>query len=213
MRSAGVNSGEEKAESEAMKPLRVAFLGRLDPAKGVGILVHALKAIPEAKITLDIYGIAQGDGGEDFAAGLRTLAEVDSRIMFRPPIPASQVVEALCGHDLLAVPSQGLETGPLVVLEAFAARVPVLGSRLGGIAELVRDGVNGLLVEAANATAWAAALLHLCETPELMARLRAGISPPRTMATVAEEMAVLYGKLLSASDSRPNPAKLAHEPH
>ena len=48
--------------------------------------------------------------------------------------------------DVLAVPSQWLETGPLVVLEAFAAGTPVIGSDLGGIRELVSDGRDGLLV-------------------------------------------------------------------
>ncbi len=95
-------------------------------------------------------------------------------------------------YDLLVVPSQWLETGPLVVLEAFAAGIPVLGSRLGGIAELVKDGENGILVEADSVAAWAAALNRLSRESELLRRLRSGVRPPRTMADVAEEMLALY---------------------
>ncbi len=71
-------------------------------------------------------------------------------------------------YDVLAVPSQWLETGPLVVMEAFAAGVPVLGSNLGGIGELVTSGVDGLLVEPASIVAWRTALEALCRDRELL---------------------------------------------
>jgi glycosyltransferase involved in cell wall biosynthesis len=85
----------------------------------------------------------------------------------------------------------------MVVLEAFAAGVPVLGSRLGGIAELVRDGVDGVLVEAADVNAWSAALRRLATQPEVLSRLRKGVQPPHTMDAVAAEMAALYRRLLA----------------
>ncbi|MDP9171223.1 MAG: glycosyltransferase, partial [Acidobacteriota bacterium] len=101
-------------------------------------------------------------------------------------------------YDLLAVPSQWLETGPLVVLEAFAAGTPVLGSDLGGIAELVRDGVDGVLVKpAGSVAAWAQAMRRLCGQPELLIRLRAGIRPPRHTREVALEMMPVYRNALA----------------
>lgn len=177
-------------------PLRVAFLGRLDPTKGVDLLLRAVRAVPELKLEVDIYGIAQGESGRRFEGWLRELAAGDDRIRFHPPVPAARVVESLRNYDMLAVPSQWLETGPMVVLEAFAAGVPVVGSRLGGIAELVRDDVDGLLVAAADVGAWRAALLRLSADPELGDRLRGNIRSPRTMRTVAAEMAALYQRLL-----------------
>ncbi len=197
-------SGKGKAERDgAARSLRVAFLGRLDPTKGVEILLRAVKGIPAAKLTLDLYGIAQGEGGERFARSLRTLAEGDQRITFRPPVPADEVVSTLRGYDVLAVPSQWLESGPMVVLEAFAAGVPVVGSRLGGIAELVRHEVDGLLVEPADMAAWAEILRRVCAEAELLPRLREGIRAPRTMDTVAAEMAELYGRLLARTRTSP----------
>jgi len=85
------------------------------------------------------------------------------------------------------------------VLEAFAAGVPVLGSRLGGIAELVREDVDGILVEPASVAGWTAALRTLATEPDRLARLRTGIRPPRTMTTAAAEMAALYRRLLEKS--------------
>ncbi len=177
--------------------LRVAFLGRLDPTKGVDVLLRALKGVSELKLVLDIYGIVQGEGGERFRRTLQALAAGDSRISFHPPLAASEVVSALGSYDVLAVPSQWLESGPMVVLEAFAAGVPVIGSRLGGIAELVRDGVDGLLVEPANVMAWTETWRRVCTEADLLPRLRAGVRAPRTIEAVAGEMANLYDQLLT----------------
>jgi glycosyltransferase involved in cell wall biosynthesis len=105
-------------------------------------------------------------------------------------------------YDLLAVPSTGLETGPLAVLEAFAAGVPVLGSRLGGIPELVRDGIDGVLVSPDDPTAWATALRQLATEPGLLSRLRAGIRPPRTMKNVAEDMLEIYSRVSRCTNTQ-----------
>lgn len=181
------------------KVFRVAFLGRLDPTKGVDVLVRAVRAAADLRIAVDIFGVAQGAAGGRYAEQLRAMAADDARITFQAPVPASEVVARLRDYDLLAVPSQWLETGPLVVLEAFAAGVPVLGSRLGGIAELVREDVDGILVEPASVAAWTAALRTLATEPDRLACLRTGIRPPRTMTTVAAEMAALYRRLLEKS--------------
>lgn len=177
--------------------LRVAFLGRLDPTKGVDILLRAMRAMPEAQVAVDIYGIAQGEAGRAYEAKLRAMGKADTRITFHNPVPAGRVVETLRAYDVLAVPSQWLETGPMVVLEAFAAGVPVLGSQLGGIAELVRDEVDGLLVPSADVGAWSMALRRLQAEPELLPRLQRSIQPPRTMHAAAAEMAALYHRLLA----------------
>ena len=118
----------------ASGPLRIAFLGRLDAAKGVHILIEALRAIPDAEVLLDIYGVAQGTAGSAYRDRMLKLAYRDSRITFCDPLSNDEVVERLQDYDALAVPSQWLETGPIVVLEAFAAGIPVIGSDLGGIA-------------------------------------------------------------------------------
>jgi glycosyltransferase involved in cell wall biosynthesis len=91
------------------------------------------------------------------------------------------------------VPSQWLETGPLVVMEAFDAGIPVIGSALGGISELVRDGVDGLLITPPTSTdAWRDILIDVCQNPDLIVRLRKGIRRQRHMSRVATEMTDIY---------------------
>jgi glycosyltransferase involved in cell wall biosynthesis len=103
----------------------------------------------------------------------------------------------MAGYDLIAVPSRWLESGPLVVLEAFAAGVPVLGACLGGVAELVRDGVDGVLVAPDDAPAWAAAIESLAADRPRIVALRQGIAAPRTMDAAASDMAALYDRMLT----------------
>jgi glycosyltransferase involved in cell wall biosynthesis len=82
------------------------------------------------------------------------------------------------------------------VLESFAARTPVLGARLGGISELVTNGVDGVLVPPDDPAAWSSAIAEFAANPERIRQLRAGVRPPRVMDDVAREMAALYRTML-----------------
>jgi glycosyltransferase involved in cell wall biosynthesis len=178
------------------RPLRLVYFGRLDPTKGVHILIEAMRLGSDLPVTLDVYGTAQGESGAAYAARLKKLAGEDQRVQFCSPVAAGQVVRTLREYDVLAVPSQCLETGPLVVLEAFAAGIPVIGANLGGIAELVNEGVNGFLVNAGETEAWYRALKELCADSGALAKLHRSISVPPTMSSVAQTMIRLYQRLL-----------------
>jgi glycosyltransferase involved in cell wall biosynthesis len=184
------------------RPLRVAFLGRLDPIKGTDLLIQAVLGIPDAPLQLDVFGIRQEASDGAYVCRVEALAARDPRIRLLAPLPSTKVVGLLRNYHLLAVPSRCLETGPLVVLEAFAAGIPVVGSDLGGIAELVRHGVNGLLVKPNSVHDWRRALVRLSEDRELLGRLRCGVRPPRSMEEVAGEMLDLYRALCATEPPR-----------
>ncbi|MDB9375005.1 glycosyltransferase [Nodularia sphaerocarpa] len=177
-------------------PLRLVFFGRLDPTKGVEILIQAFMTNPQLNATLDIYGISQSTSTNDYQQKIHNLSQTDDRINLKIPVSAAKVVQTMKQYDLLAVPSQWLETGPMVVLEAFAAGVPVIGSNLGGIAELVEHNVNGVLVESSSINAWGKELQQLCDNRDKLDRLKYGISPPQMMAVVAEGMKLIYSNVL-----------------
>ncbi len=126
-------------------PVKLVFLGRLESIKGIHLIIQALQKDKNLPISLDIYGIVQSS--DAYQHQLLRLINHDPRIQLKQRLFTDQVIETLQKYDFLVVPSQWLETGPLVVLEAFAAGIPVLGSALGGIKELVKDQENGLLVE------------------------------------------------------------------
>ncbi len=187
---------ETSGRTRSSSPLQIAFLGRMDATKGAHILIQALRRLPQLPVHLDIYGIVQGEAGALYRQRLNGLAAGDARIEFHDPIPPAEVVSRLRQYDVLAVPSQLLETGPMVALEAFAAGIPVIGSDLGGISELVEDGISGLLVEPQSIEGWTDALRSLCEDRDLLPRLRSGVRPPRSMSLVAKEMSELYATVL-----------------
>jgi len=181
--------------------LRLAFFGRLDRTKGVDTVIHAIRSMPNERVLLDIYGVAADGMAGRYEEELHGLAARDARIRFKEPVTSAAVSRTMAGYDALVVPSRFLETGPLVVYEAFAAGIPVIGSRHGGIAELVHDSVDGLLVEPESIDGWCAAIRSLTREPQLLARLRSGVKAPRTMETVAREMANLYRELMSPSET------------
>jgi glycosyltransferase involved in cell wall biosynthesis len=119
----------------------------------------------------------------------------DARVRFRRPLEHSDVVSTLSRYDATLVPSQWLETGPLVVLESFGAGTPVIGSQLGGIEELVRNGWDGILVRHDDVSAWSDLFSRLVKSPSVLDELRANVAPPRTMDDVATDMAALYESL------------------
>ena len=103
--------------------------------------------------------------------------------------------------DILAIPSIWLETGPYVLLEAFAESTPVLGSNLGGIAELVTDGIDGKLVKPNDVSEWTESIKDLSEHKELISKYRAGIGVVRSSLDVASDMSKVYDKALKLLDN------------
>jgi glycosyltransferase involved in cell wall biosynthesis len=199
------------ADRTASTRLRVVHLGRIDPVKGTGLLIRALRALPDAPINLDIYGIVQHESDRPLQEQLRELTGGDARIRLHAPLPYGDVIGTLRQYDLIAVPSQWMETGPLVVLEAFAAGVPVLASSLGGLTDKIRDGVDGVLVRPFDSVdAWRAALDRLSRAPELVTTLTQGVTAPRLMGEVAGEMAAVYRSLTENRDDEPARHRIAH---
>jgi glycosyltransferase involved in cell wall biosynthesis len=177
------------------RPLKLVILGRLDVGKGIDLVVESILDHPELPVTLDIFGVFQDKIGNKYADGIASICKTDDRISLRPAIPASDVIRLLHSYDVLAVPSRLMETGPLVVLEAFAAGIPVIASKLGGICEIVRDGIDGILVDATSEE-WSMALWAVVNDPVCLRRMSGQIKFPRTMRDVAEDMVEVYRGLL-----------------
>jgi glycosyltransferase involved in cell wall biosynthesis len=192
------------SERTAADRLRMAYVGRLHPTKGLHVALGALRAELDLPVALDVFGIVQDADGNQYLDALRALSRDDPRVQFHAPIGTDDVVPALAGYDCTIVPSQWLETGPLTVLESFAAGVPVVGSNLGGIAELVTHDRDGWLVPHADQHAWRTAFRRLAADRSLIDRLRAGVRPPRSTDDVARDMLSVYEAVVA----RPSASKV-----
>jgi glycosyltransferase involved in cell wall biosynthesis len=190
------NALSSSSTSEGSERVRLAFLGRLDPTKGVHVLIDALKLIPTLNVSLHVYGVVQNRANAAYREKMLALSCGDPRIAFQDPLRPEEIVPRLRQYDFLVIPSQWIETGPLVALEAFAAGIPVIGWNVGGISETVRHGVDGYLIEPGPIEHWAEALRRVTEDAKLRAQLKAGVRPPRSSVDVAREMLALYSSLL-----------------
>src|SRR5581483_9427331 len=119
------------------------FLGRLAREKGLGDLLAAWRTI-EAPL------VVAGDGPQR----LELEAAAPRNFGFRGSVSPDEVPGLLRGARALVVPSRWYEGAPRVVIEAYAAGVPVIASRLGGLAQTVDDGVSGVLVAPGDAGGW-----------------------------------------------------------
>jgi glycosyltransferase involved in cell wall biosynthesis len=134
----------------------VGFVGRIEPRKGVLDLIAAAPAIragsPGAEVV--IVGDDPWDAFPDYLAQVRAARDVLH-------VPWHENAPGLMRHlDVLVVPSHQEPFGT-VISEAMAVGTPVVATRVGGLAEVVEDGVTGLLVEPGEPDALAAAVLEV----------------------------------------------------
>jgi glycosyltransferase involved in cell wall biosynthesis len=184
-------------ERPTAPPVTVGYLGRFDPIKGVHDLVAAVAGLPAGvPVRLELRGPVRTPAERAVVAELEGLAAGDPRITFAPAMPPEAVLPVLAGYDLLACPSLCHEGGPTVAIEAHAVGTPVLGSRIGGLAELVTDGVDGRLVPPGDRAALVAALREVAEDPAgTVDRWRRDLPAARTMDEVTADYLALYRTL------------------
>jgi glycosyltransferase involved in cell wall biosynthesis len=178
--------------SRSGRPVRFACIGGLTWQKGVHVLVDAFNRL-KGRAELWIAGDASAD--PTYAGNLRAAAS--DGVRFLGPLSRRQVWECLAQVDALIVPSLWYEAFSLIVHEAFAAGVPVVASRLGALAEVVRDGVDGVLVLPGDTDAWRGALQRLVDDPASLNRLRVGVRPPLSMAQHVQCLSDIYKRVVA----------------
>lgn len=191
----GVNPpGRQPREREVDRPVRFAYIGGLSWQKGVRTLVDAFRHL-RGRTELWIAGDETFD--PQYAARLR--AEATPNVRFLGKLSREDVWRTLARVDAVAVPSLWYETFSFVVSEAFAAGVPVVASRLGPLADRVRDGVDGLLVPPNDVSAWRDALQRLVDAPDVLKRLRANVRPPMTLDEHVDRIESVYRAVIAAA--------------
>jgi len=158
---------EELNRGKGQDGLRVVCIGRLVKEKGFEHAIEAVKMLNSSKISLEIYG----DG--NYKKDLQELCAHDKRIIFHGNV--STIPEVLRSADLLLLPSYQ-EAFPFVILEAFLYETLVVATRVGGIPEMLEDGVNGLLVPPKNSEAIAHILRRILDDPQAYKALRSAAS-------------------------------------
>jgi glycosyltransferase involved in cell wall biosynthesis len=181
---------------EEIDGIRLGYAGQIHPQKGVHLLIEAFKSLPHDKnVTLRIFG----NLGQipDYTRQLYEKADSDPRIEFVGVLPSEQIAEEMKKNvDVLVVPSMWYENTPVVILEAFAAKTPVVATDLGGISQVVHHEENGLLFGLGDAQDLARQLKRLVEEPELLRRYSENIGNVRTVEDNVDEVLELYERLV-----------------
>jgi glycosyltransferase involved in cell wall biosynthesis len=192
--------GSPRTRPAASPPVRFGFVGRLHPLKGIYELADAVRRIDSSvEFVLEIRGPAETATDRTTLAELRRRVGGDRRVRFANAIAPEAVVRELAALDVLCCPSTTFENGPTVAIEAMAAGTPIIGSRVGNLAEIVTDGVNGRLVPPGDVPALAAAIAQAAADPSAIDRWRAALSPVRTMDDVAADYEAMYADLVPAA--------------
>lgn len=163
----------------------LVFAGRLVSQKSIDVALRALTQTDGVALVL------AGEGGE--ADRLRALARelgLGGRVRFLGAQPRATVFELLAAADA-ALLSSSWENFPHMVVEALAVGTPVISTDVGGVGEIVRDDVNGLLVEIGDVDGLAAAIRRYLGDDELQTRLRAATGE----SISAFEPDAIYGRL------------------
>jgi len=186
---------------------RFGFLGRLSPEKGVDVLLEAVRRTKEAKFEIEFvsatFAAPRRSAEEERVVDmLKAAAAADPRLRLRGSVPETDLGDILATWDALVVPSLWLESGPQVIYEALSIKTPVIGSRRGGIAELIRHGENGFLFTPGDAQELAGLLERFAADPSPLRTMRSGIPPVRTTDDVAAEMLDEYETMVTPEAAR-----------
>jgi glycosyltransferase involved in cell wall biosynthesis len=171
--------------------LRFGYIGTLQPAKGVDILVRAFHRLDDDQVELRLHG-----GGKPDDPFVDRLTRVqDPRIHFLGRYDNLRLPELLARVDVVVIPSIWHETFSLVAREALLAGLPVIASAVGALPEVIVDNVNGLLVPPSDEDALHEAMARLVDDRALLARLKPSAPAVTDIRDHADELERIYKEL------------------
>jgi glycosyltransferase involved in cell wall biosynthesis len=199
-------------ESKLKRPRnRFAFFGQLTQYKGIDVLLKAMSLLADegSDAHLSIHGANLDWAPADFQDKLRALLDqTEDSVTFAGQYEPEDLPSLMEEIDWVIVPSIWGENSPLVIQEAFLYGRPVICSDIGGMAEKVRDGINGLHFRRADADSLAETIGRAAQSDGLWETLRTGIPPVHAMSDHVAALEELYRELI-ALRAQPESGKVA----
>lgn len=178
--------------------VRLLTVSRIDPRKGLRTLPAVVKGVQRAgyDVTADVIGPTVGLIGQSEHDAITAEADrlnVADRVHVRGPMALDQLMPLYRDFDIFVLPTRPGEGIPRVLLEAMASGLPVVTTGVSGIASLISDGDNGLLVDEDSPVAMTAAVLRLIQEPALRQRLIAAGYATAKAHTLEQQAAAMMG--------------------
>lgn len=205
---------------QGLKPRRnrFAYFGQMTPFKGVDILIDAISRIPKDIWGEDSFLMIFGGNLErqpvEFQERMKKLiAGAGSRVRFYGAYQNADVPRLMRSVDWVVLPSVWWENSPVVIQEALLHRRPMICSDIGGMAEKVRDGKDGLHFRAGSSQDLADRIAEVLGSPQIWDRLHVSMRQPADHLGCAREHLKLYRALLQRkldAATAENPMLLSH---
>jgi glycosyltransferase involved in cell wall biosynthesis len=174
-------------------PVRFGFVGRFHVTKGVFVLAEAIARLPRDLVfSLELRGPVNTAEDRSVLASVERILAGDRRVRFASAVKHEEVAPILSGYDVLLCPSIWLEGGPTIAMEAQATGTPVVGSRIGGLAEIIEDDVNGRLLPPGDSTVLSSVIEEIVDRPSMVGLWRQRLPATRFMDDVALDYVALY---------------------
>ena len=176
-----------------------AFFGQISRLKGIDVVFEAAALLEKegaAGLRIEVHGDYSGQPPDFRAAFEKRLEDTPANLRYCGPYENARVHGLMRSAHAVLVPSIWWENSPLVIQEALLNRRPVICSDIGGMAEKVRDGLDGFHFRAGSAPALAALLKRLAAQPEKLAALQATMATPPSLRETARATRRLYSGLV-----------------
>lgn len=188
-------STELKKPSFQGAKVRFVYIGRIVRIKGLHILLNAVLNLNQQNWELDIYGSVSDPEYYDLC---KSKSEGHKSINWRGELLHNDVIKTLSNYDALIFPSIVQETMGMVMLEAFAAKIPVIGSSIWSVNEHIVDGKNGFIFKVGDSYALQLIIEKILCEPYLLQTMVSSITLPLYMDTAAKQILLEYKKVLDS---------------
>ncbi len=192
-----VDYSHVKEQKTSKDELVIAFIGSFNWNKGLHVLIEAFKKIKNKKIKLKIYGKADvinqyAKQTINMVGGLKPdgISNDDERIEFCGTFDYEDLPKIMKNISIVVIPSVYQEIYPLVMQTALAYKKPVIASDIGGMPEVIRNEINGVLFSIGDSDELASIIKRIADDPKLVNKFMQNIIPPPRI----EEECAIYEK-------------------
>jgi glycosyltransferase involved in cell wall biosynthesis/SAM-dependent methyltransferase len=190
--------------------LTLGYLSYLAFHKGAHILLEAYIRAKAPNVSLLMYGDTSAD--KDYFNQLKAIAKDTGTIEFPGRYSYEDLTTIINNLDVVVLPSLWWENSPLVLLRSLAQDVPVITSNLGGMTEIIKDGINGFAFEIGNPEDLAKIIKKISDNPAILNALKQQITHPPRIEEESFEYDCLYQSLISRFPAEPDPNLHAGKP-
>ncbi len=180
------------------RPIRFGYIGRIDPSKGLHILLEATEFLRNgSSCEIHIFGAARNPWDEEYKKKTIRTYKGKTKIIDHGMIPHEKISEVYAEIDVVIVPSILPEAFGFVVAEAFSAGRPVIAFNSGALAEAVTEGQNGFIIEDNKSITLARYMQAIIDRPEIVIEMSEKIPAVKTIKEYIDDMEIIYRKIIN----------------